>query len=68
MCTTTHLDHTRQAAPTSPRRVRPAPELCPQVSPDGRYLFFLSAKSGTYDAYWIDAQVIEPLRSRALSF
>lgn len=45
-----------------------ATELCPRVSPDGKYLFFLSSKSGTYDAYWIDAQVIEQLRSTALSF
>ena len=38
-----------------------APELCPRVSPDERYLFFLSGKSGTYDAYWIDAQILKQL-------
>jgi hypothetical protein len=39
-----------------------APELCPRLSPDGKYLFYLSGKGGTYDAYWIDATLIEPLR------
>ena len=39
-----------------------ANELYPYVSPDGKYLFFLSGKSGTYDAYWIDAQIIEQLK------
>jgi hypothetical protein len=43
-----------------------APELCPRVSPDGKYLFFLSGKSGTYDAYWIDAQLVEQLRPAGL--
>ena len=38
-----------------------ATELCPRVSPDGRTLFFLSSRSGTYDAYWIDAQIIRQL-------
>jgi hypothetical protein len=44
-----------------------APELCPRVSPDGRYLFFLSGKSGTYDAYWIDAQLLEQLRAQLIA-
>jgi Tol biopolymer transport system component len=43
-----------------------AHELCPRVSPDGRYLFFLSGRSGTYDAYWIETQSIEQLRSEDL--
>jgi len=43
-----------------------APELCPRVSPDGKYLFFLSGKSGTYDVYWIDAELIERLYSADL--
>ena len=38
-----------------------APELCPRVSPDGTVLFFLSSKSGTYDAYWIDAGLLAQL-------
>jgi hypothetical protein len=38
-----------------------APELCPRVSPDGEVLFFLSGKSGTYDAYWIDAGLLAQL-------
>jgi hypothetical protein len=36
-----------------------AHELCPRVSPDGKVLFFLSGRSGTYDAYWIDARFID---------
>ena len=43
-----------------------APELCPRVSPDGRFLFFLSGKGGTYDAYWIDAQLLEQKQSEVL--
>jgi len=37
-------------------------EYCPMLSPDGRYLFFTSARSGTGDIYWVDASVIEALR------
>jgi Tol biopolymer transport system component len=40
-----------------------AHELCPYVSPDGKYLFFLSGREGTYNVYWMDTQVIERLRS-----
>lgn len=43
-----------------------APELCPRVSPDGKYLFFLSGQSGTLDAYWIDARLIEQLKTKGL--
>jgi len=49
---------------SAPRRLGPrvntdGNEICPIVSPDGRYLFFNS--SG--DDYWVDAAIIEELRS-----
>jgi hypothetical protein len=37
-------------------------EYCPMVSPDGKYLFFTSTRSGNGDIYWMDAKVIEDLR------
>jgi len=42
----------------------PAPELCPVVSPDGEYLFFLSARNGNSDIYWVDAGFVEAWRPR----
>jgi hypothetical protein len=40
----------------------PHQELCPAVSPDGQYLFFLSSRDGTHSVYWVDATSIEPLQ------
>ncbi len=37
-------------------------EICPMVSPDGRYFFFNSFRSGNADNYWLDADVIQDLR------
>ena len=37
-------------------------EICPIVSPDGRYLFFNSSRSGNDDDYWVDAGLIQELR------
>jgi Tol biopolymer transport system component len=34
-------------------------DYCPMLSPDGKYLFFSSSRSGNGDIYWIDAKVIE---------
>ncbi len=34
-------------------------EFSPALSPDGRYLFFTSRRSGSDDIYWVDAQIIE---------
>jgi hypothetical protein len=57
-----HADGTWSAAVhLGPAVNSAAPELCPRVSPDGRYLFFLSSKSGAYDAYWIDAGLLAEL-------
>ncbi len=40
----------------------PSHELCPIITADGKYLFFLSMRSGLSLPYWVDAQVIEDLR------
>ena len=39
-----------------------ATEYCPMLSPDGKYLFFTSTRSGDGDIYWVDAGVIEEHR------
>ena len=35
-------------------------EICPVISPDGKYLFFLK----NHSAYWVDANIIEELRAK----
>jgi hypothetical protein len=40
-------------------------EICPIVSPDGKYLFFNSSRAGNDDNYWVDASFIEDLRREA---
>jgi ankyrin repeat protein len=42
-----------------------ANEICPIVSPDGKYLFFNSSRRGNDDNYWVDASFIEDLRRGA---
>lgn len=39
-------------------------DLCPVVSPDGKFLFYLSTRGGKSEVYWVDIQVVERLRSR----
>jgi Tol biopolymer transport system component len=34
-------------------------DYTPMLSPDGKYLFFTSGRSGVDDIYWIDAIIIE---------
>lgn len=34
----------------------------PSVSPDGKYIFFISGKSGNDDYYWIDTGIIDRLK------
>lgn len=41
-------------------------EICPIVSPDGRYLFFNSNRAGNDDNYWVEASFIEELRREAI--
>ena len=33
-------------------------DYCPMLSPDGKYLFFTSKRSGSGDIYWVDAKII----------
>ncbi len=40
----------------------PHQEYIPSVSPDGRYFFFTSNKSGNREIYWMDAKIIEGLK------
>ena len=42
-------------------------ELYPRVSPDGRYLFFSSNRSGNWEIYWVDAGIIDKLHQSYLS-
>jgi len=45
-----------------------AHELAPTVSPDNRYLFFVSNRSGTSRIWWVNASVIETLCSQRESY
>jgi Tol biopolymer transport system component len=36
------------------------------VSPDGKYLFFVSNRNGNDDVYWVDARIIEDLKPNGL--
>lgn len=37
-------------------------DLAPAVTPDGKYLFFLSQREGDNRIYWVDTKIIEELR------
>jgi len=39
-------------------------DYCPSVSPDGKYFFFSSRRSGNEDIYWVDAKIIEELKPK----
>ena len=34
-------------------------EMCPRITADGKYFFFLSSKEGLFSAYWADISVLE---------
>lgn len=38
----------------------------PYVTLDGKYLFFNSTRSGSWDIYWVDAKIIEDLKPEEL--
>ncbi len=42
-------------------------EYCPAISPDGNHLFFASNKRGRDDIYWVDAAIIEYLKTHDLN-
>ncbi len=37
-------------------------DFCPMLTPDGKYLFFSSARDGDPDIFWVDAEIIENYR------
>ncbi|MEE8481364.1 MAG: ankyrin repeat domain-containing protein [Desulfobacterales bacterium] len=39
----------------------------PYITPDGKYFFFGSHKSGNLDMYWVDAKIIEDLKPKKLN-
>jgi microsomal dipeptidase-like Zn-dependent dipeptidase len=39
-----------------------ATQFCPTLSPDGKYIFYATNR----DIYWVSAEVLDPLRERAL--
>jgi len=40
-------------------------DLCPKVSPNGKFLFFISRRNGPdFQIYWADAKIIEESRSK----
>lgn len=39
----------------------------PYVSPDGKYLFYTSTKTGNRDIYWVDAQIIDRLKQASIN-
>ena len=44
-----------------------ARDYCPSVSPDGKYFFFSSRRSGDEDIFWVDAKIIENLKPNDLN-
>ena len=38
----------------------------PFITDDGKYLFFISNRSGNYDIYWVDAKIIDELKPKDL--
>jgi len=41
-------------------------ETLANVSPDGRWMFFVSDRNGNADVYWVDARIIEELQPKSL--
>ena len=37
-------------------------EHCPILSPNGKYLFFTSSRTGNRDIYWVDAKIIDQFK------
>lgn len=34
-------------------------EMCPRISADGKYFFFISSREGLFSAYWVDAKILD---------
>jgi hypothetical protein len=42
-------------------------DLCPKVSPNGKFLFFISRRNGPdFQIFWVDAKIIEDLKPKEL--
>lgn len=54
-----------QAVNMGPRINSTDDEICPSVTADGKYFFFTSRRRGLADIFWIDAGIIEELKSQA---
>lgn len=39
-------------------------EIYPRVSPDGKYIFFGSNRSGNWDIYWVDSGVLKEIKKK----
>jgi len=39
-------------------------DYCPMVSPDGKFLFFISIRNGNQDIYWVSSHILEKLAKR----
>ena len=33
-------------------------EMCPRITADGKYFFFISSREGLFSAYWVDARIL----------
>jgi len=55
-----------QAKNMGPRVNSFSGEICPVVSPDGKYFFFTSRRRGKADIFWMDAKIIEELKPEEL--
>jgi Tol biopolymer transport system component len=40
-------------------------DICPGLSPDGKYLFFISQRGGESHAWWVDAGFIDLLKKES---
>lgn len=40
-------------------------EWFPSISPDGKYIFFISNKAGNDDYYWVDSKIIKKLKPKS---
>ncbi len=41
-------------------------EICPSVTPDGKYLFFTSRRRGKSDIFWISTKIITKIRTSSM--
>jgi len=41
-------------------------DYCPMLSPDGKYFFYTSTKTGHGDIYWVDAKIIDRFKPKEI--